>query len=235
MIYQAILQTLTSRPSRKPTDDLYVSEFGQHPYKAMARVLQGEQTKFDTKTLEKMENGTAFENDTMQKLSLAIPNVRTQFPLYDAIWSGYADAVIGHGTVDVTIVEHKATGDKWWDYKGGLVRSTHVCQLWLYGQLYQDMFGITPTLILYYRAWDHHAEFKIVDRGDGLIWAVGEIDGNPVERSLRISPVALQAEIEDLYNLGELPDDEGVESWNYAEDAYDRLLTLGGSDEPAHQ
>lgn len=103
MIYDVFQQGL-QRPQRKPTKDLYVSDLGMHPYKAMSRILRGEQSAFDTKTMERMQCGVAFEEDTLKVLAANLP-IMAQFPLWNALWSGYADMVIGHGTNQVTIIE----------------------------------------------------------------------------------------------------------------------------------
>lgn len=226
MIREAMVKYLQSRPARKLTADLWVSDLGMHPYKAMARVLKGEQSTFELKNLEKMQCGTAFEEDTLKAVNFYFAGVVPQFPLYDSIWTGYADFIVGHGTPDVTIVEHKGTDSKWWDYRGELVKSNHCCQLWLYGQLYEQMYQVKPRLILFYRAWAQYAELEI-EVGADKVFATGEVNGEPSRRVLHIQPAALKAELEDYYRRGELPSPVGADTWNYPEEAYNRLMVQG--------
>lgn len=228
MIHSAVEQYLLAKNSirRRPDGMLWVSDLGNHPYKAMARIMGEEQPSFGVNVLNKMQQGNLLEPDTIECLRFSYSNVLTQFPLYNDAWSGYADAVIGHGELSVQpvpiIVEHKGTSDKGFDYRGSLPRSGHVCQLWLYGQLYQERFGIMPQLILYYRSWSNYAEFRIEEKGDHMV-AVGHVDGVFTERALLIQPLALRREMESWYSRQELPSPAGSDTWNYAEDAYERL------------
>lgn len=225
MIRQAIERGM-ERPRRKLTTDLWVSDLGSHPYKAMARVLNGEQEDFDLDVRIKMQFGNALEADTVAALagSMSAPVV-TQFPLFNDIWSGYADLVIDHLSDRATILELKATGDRWWDYKGSLPRAAHMCQLWLYGRLYEETYNINPRLILYYQAWGHYAELEVIEEANCVV-AEGVMDGVPVRRKKMIDPQALRQELEHYYLARELPEatEEELKSWDYAEDAYYRLL-----------
>lgn len=244
-IRPAIEHYLTSQPNRKERpSELYVSELGYHPQKFLNRVLHGKTEPFDAPTLDIMQQGSVLEADTVAALQLAHANVRTQFPLYNATWSGYADIVIGHGTEDVTIIEHKCTGQKWFDYKKSLPRSTHICQLWMYGWLYEQMYGIRPNLKLYYRSWGSFAEFALPAEplDDGAIAVTGclgdKVRGQgfvvaPVTRLRYIAPNLLRLEAEQLFGSLEQFDSETIdpETWTYPEDAYVHLVENLG-DEP---
>lgn len=225
MIRQAIERSLT-RIERKLTTDLWVSDLGHHPYKAMNRVINGEMTEFPLDVRVKMEFGNMLEAGTVAALAQNVSApVIPQFPLYNDIWAGYADLVIDHLSDRTTILELKSTGDKWWDYKGALPRSTHVCQLWMYGQLYEEAYDIKPRLILYYQSWGHYAEFEITEDARGIV-AEGMMDDKPVLRRRTISPLLLRNELEHCYQAGKLPiaTDEEIDTWIYAEEAYTRLL-----------
>jgi hypothetical protein len=231
MIREAVETYLTSKPPRRVDSYLWVSDLGMHPAKAMRRVLKGEMEKFDVATQVKMASGSALEADTLDALRFSHPGLLTQFPLWNDTWSGYADFVLGHGSEEVTIIEHKAQGNKWWDYKESLPKSTHVLQLWLYGQLYRERFGTTPRLLLYYRGWDEYAEFDIPCVGfpeGGPALLTGRIDGRDTVRRMYIAPHALRAEMEQYYLIRTIPqlaEEEG--DWSYPEKASRRLLTQG--------
>jgi len=217
---------VSSNPQRKESGLLYVSDLGAHPYKAMARILNGETAEFDADIRIKMNYGNAFEAETLRALQYNHAHVLTQFPLFNDMWSGYADFVVGHGEGYPVIVEHKATGDKWFDYKESLPRAAHLCQLWMYGQLYKETYGITPGLDLYYVAWGSYAEFRIdedVDRG--VMVADGRINGTRLKRRRAISPANLRRELEHYFKTRTLPDSAGADDWDYAETAYTRLQT----------
>ncbi len=225
MIHEAVESYLLAKNSLKRRNDgmLWVSDLGNHPYKAMARVLGIDLPGFEVSVLNKMQQGNLLEPDTVECLRFGYPNVLTQFPLYNDLWSGYADMVIGHNTMArPTIVEHKGTSDKYFDYKQSLPRSAHVCQLWMYGQLYRARYGHGADLVLYYRSWSNYAEFSL-DVSMGRVVATGTVDGAPVARTLWIDPHPLRLELEEYYERQELPSPDGSDSWNYAEDAYERL------------
>lgn len=117
---------------------------------------------FPLKVVESMSNGDAFEESTFNILSgFYGDRLQTQVELKTDKWSGRLDFVIDHQTPDVIIVEHKAVGDKWWDYKGSLPKTSHVVQVALYKGLYAQVYGFVPKLILYYRSWGNWAEFDV--------------------------------------------------------------------------
>lgn len=226
MLVRNAVERYVSSPARKESGLLYVSDLGAHPYKAMARILNGETAEFDTETRIKMNYGNAFEAETLRALQYEHAKVQTQFPLFNDMWSGYADFVIGHGESYPVIIEHKATGDKWFDYKESLPRAAHLCQLWMYGQLYQETYGITPALALYYAAWGCYAEFQVSeDEDQGLIIANGRINGALARRLRIINPTGLRRELEHYFKTCALPPSDGADNWDYAETAYSRLQT----------
>ena len=83
LVHSAVEQYVVSSPARKESGLLYVSDLGAHPYKAMARILNGETAEFDTNTRIKMNHGNAFEAETLRAMQHKYPNVQTQFPLYN--------------------------------------------------------------------------------------------------------------------------------------------------------
>lgn len=230
MIQTALIEYLRAKQEleRKPHRELYVSDLGQHPYKAMSRIKGLEREPFDDDTLVKMQAGNVLEADTIAALQWRYGQVATQFPLFNETWSGYADAVIGHGTNSPIIVEHKATGDQWFDYKDSLPRSSHACQVWLYQQLYEEKYGLLPRAVIYYRAWGFWAEFEITENADGSLLATGmvvkEKKTMTVARKLDFSPDLLRMELEILFDGDDLPTPDGADSWTYPEDSYTRLM-----------
>jgi hypothetical protein len=125
------------------------------------------------------------------------------------VWSGRPDFVIGHGTDNVTIIEHKVTGgdhkpERWKIPSPYFPVKEHVAQLYLYGYLYNHAYGVMPTLILFYRTFKHHAQFEIqVSPLETL--AVGHIDGTPYETSVDINPIHIIAEYERMFTANEVP------------------------------
>lgn len=242
LIHLAVQEALTGRPGRRPDGLLWVSDFGRNPYAALRRVLTGELAQFDYPTLLKMDGGNALEAFSLRQIAENVGRlVRTQFPLYDNVWSGYADLIMGHGTDQVIIADHKGSCGKWWDYNQSLPRATDCCQVWLYGELYHKLHGIRPELRLYYRGWGTWAEFEIKEKkGDDftLFETIGIVtnDKGDVEydvcRIRDVDPNLLKAEIENLYldvknGLLSLADIEkqmpSAPDWDYAEDTTDRL------------
>lgn len=229
MIHTTVEKYLLAKNAlkRRPDGMLWVSDLGNHPYKAMARIMGVEQTSFGVDVLNKMQQGNLLEPDTIECLRFSYPNVLTQFPLYNDVWSGYADAIIGHDELpSPVIVEHKGTSDKGFDYRQSLPRPAHVCQLWLYGELYRERYGVKPQLVLYYRSWSNYAEFQLEERNDFLnsyIMATGVVDGAYTERYVRVHPMSLRRELESWFARRELPSSDGADSWDYAKESYDRL------------
>lgn len=233
IVREAVEAYLRTRPSRRSESYLWVSDLGTHPQKVMRRIVDGESPDFSLDTLVRMESGNALEAATVDALRFNYPGVLTQFPLYNDIWSGYADVVLNHQLPGATIIEHKATSDKWWNYKGkGVAKSTHVCQLWLYGRLYENMFGVRPRLVLYYRAWGNWAEFHIDQESTTERMVLrGTIDGSPAVETFDISPYRLRLELESFWQFPDgadsLPEDPNT--WNYPEEAHLRLIAAYGS------
>lgn len=231
LVHVALVDYLVHKQSleRKPHRELYVSDLGQHPYKAMSRIMGIERPGFDDETLVKMQSGNALEDDTIQALQWAYGKVSTQVPLFNEYWSGYADAVLNHLSNEAVIIEHKAVGDQWFDYKESLPRSSHVCQTWLYQQIYNERFGIYPRAIIYYRAWGQWAEFEITENADGTPLATGFVKKDKslaaaVSRKIACLPHLLRAEMEDCFTNGEIPPADGADSWTYGEDHYVRWM-----------
>ncbi len=243
LIHNAVYTALTSAPKRRLNKMLWVSDLGKNPYSAVRRLWTGEMDTFDYTALMRMDGGNALEAATLRHVAENLERpIRTQFPLFDDIWSGYADLVIGHGTDDVIIYDHKATAGKWWDYKESLPRVADCCQVWLYGELYNQMYGVVPGLGLYYRGWGTWGEFKIETDGDDAIqqklvasgFITGEKGGEaiPVIRPRAANPrllrVELQAYHERIFSgamtVGEMEDlNPNGPDWDYAVNASSRL------------
>lgn len=236
IFHKSIKDSLTNRPKRKQDRALWVSDFGRNPYDALSRIMTGTIKEFDYSTLLKMDGGNALESFSLRQVAENLDRpIQTQFPLFDDIWTGYADLVIGHGTEDIIIYDHKGSCGKWWDYKASLPRAADCCQVWLYGNLYAKQYGIMPRLGIYYRGWGAWAEFELRllyhDDGEGYIRADGivtdekGIEEKEVTRFHKVDPTLLLNQIERLYRtvqtdkftLEDLanmkPEDE---DWDYA-------------------
>lgn len=180
---------------------LHPSEFGGCKRKVMFRVRGVEGSPFSLTQKEAMRDGIAYENDTLEILQSAFGKTRvaTQVVLKNEHWSGKADFVVDHLTPDAVIVEHKATGQKWFDYKSGLPKEAHVLQLAMYYYLYEELFGIRPKLILYYRSWLNWAEFEITVH-DSEIIIDGFVNDKPRRRILPKSVTAMMKSYELVYD-----------------------------------
>ena len=167
MIYKAITDYVERddgyRPSgRKPR--LWAGDVGYCTRRAIMRIQGWTKTvDFDLVSKIRMKGGVMWEAETGKalKYTYGADNVNDQLSLGTVLWSGKVDFVLFHGTPDATLIEHKATGDKWWNYKNGLPKDPHLLQLLRYYQMYQDEFDNIPKLILFYRSWGHYAEFEI--------------------------------------------------------------------------
>jgi hypothetical protein len=184
---------------------LHPSSCGGCPRKALLHARKYEATPFDAITLERMRLGEVMETATADALQQAWgDNLTLQLPLQTEYWDGTCDFVHNHQTPLATIIEHKATGDKWWDYKGALPREEHLIQLALYGSLYEEIYNYTPHLVLYYISWAKWAEFDVLVR-ESQITASGYVDGEARERTVNISIPALRAQLETYFRFGDLP------------------------------
>jgi hypothetical protein len=189
---------------RKPK--LWGSELGGCLRKAMLRVQGYEPTiEFSLDAKEAMHNGVMFEDDTLQALRDVYGDkaVIDQLALGDNLWSCKADFVLWHGTKNVTIIEHKAVGDKWWNYNNGFPKPEHCLQIWLYGYLYKKKFNVQPRLVLFYRSWGNYAELELKEE-KGLIRAVGEMNGDPYQKLIPLWADEIRQEAERLYANNEL-------------------------------
>lgn len=230
MLTELLQKSLTNQPQRRIDRYLWVSDLGSHPERAMRRVMNKEMTTFDVVTLDKMNLGTVYENDTVARLARVYPGtIHTQFPLFNEMWSGYADAVLDHGTDKPVIVEHKAVGEKYWahPFKGALdaeyapVKGAHLCQLWMYGQLYFEQYNVFPRLVLLYRSWGKICEVEIVAENTDSLTVAGELDGQPFQRRIPIMPALLRDELENLCRRRFVPENiHGIapDTWTYAEE-----------------
>jgi hypothetical protein len=219
LVTKILQQHLMQQPQRKPDYSLFVSEFGLHPKTVLDRV-SGIQKQFDFPTRVKMDNGVGLEAQTHQALYQYKGRVHHQFPLYNNLWSGYADFVLDHGGIAPAIVEHKATSDKWWkEYNP--IKSTHVCQLWLYGELYSKMYAVCPTLHLFYRSWGGVCEAVIDGISEREVHLSGMKDGQPCPLTLPIALRRLQEEMEAFYSdpsAVDVPDSIKIDTWTYPEE-----------------
>lgn len=161
--------------------------------KELLRIEGAPATEFPFRAIEAMNDGNVFEASTLALLQkhYGEENVIAQLALKDDHWSGKTDMVINHMTKDVIIVEHKATGDKWFDYKGMLPKRQHVFQLAKYKSMYFAEFGFVPELRLYYRSWGQWAEFLLDVRATDI--AITGWINSPTNERTSVEPINMSA------------------------------------------
>lgn len=198
---------------------LWASDVGKCPRSVMFRVLAYPVTHpFNTVVREAMALGNAYETATFDGLGRVLGPRLTADPdqlwLSHGVWSARADGIVDIDTPNAMIIEHKAMGSKWWDYKSQLPKPEHVCQLAMYGWLYYQTHGAYQTLRLVYRAWGGHwAEFDLT--GDVLarlnqndparLVVTGYVDGEVRKRTLDIDMEFNRQMLEHWYEAQELP------------------------------
>lgn len=185
---------------------LYPSEAGGCNRRTMLRMNHAPSKPFPLQVLEAMNNGNAYEDSTYEALVAAVgeDRITTQLQLQSPHWSGKCDFVLDHKTEKAIIIEHKATGQKWFDYKASLPKRDHVVQVALYETLYKKQFGFKPKLLLYYRAWGCWAEFHIQPR-EADILIVGAVNGVYRERVLPVNMTAAIRRLEYLKTKNKIP------------------------------
>jgi len=217
IVRPVIVESLQDDPKRKRTSTprLYPSDAGSCGRKVMLRVMGATSSPFPLIAKQAMDNGNAYEDSTLKLLQKKFgeDGIATQVEFKTEYWSGKADFIIGHLSENPIIIEHKATGDKWFDYKESLPQSKHVMQLAMYYHLYLKLYGIKPTLVLYYRAWSQWAEFVLtVDEETNVSWegVVGIMSGGEIDEKTRSAQNVLNINkevkvLERYYRLGSLP------------------------------
>jgi len=216
LIRSAILEHYTKpRPEYKGSGKISCSSFGRCMRSVMMD-LAGVETPnyagFPSHIREVMDYGTAYEDVSFKLLKEKYGSaITTQQRVGDAIWSGKLDFLIKLPGEQPIIGEHKSTGNKYFDYNLEFPKWEHVCQAWLYGQLYEAQFHVKPRVIIYYIAWTSWAEFELFDNSDsGHGYALGEVDGATVRRpvALEILPArraAFEAAYKALPAIPEIP------------------------------
>ena len=237
LLKNALERAIMEKPERRLDGKLWASDLGKNPHGAIRRLLTGYMEPFDYATRLKMEGGVALEDHL---IPLAVSQLqapaRLQFPLYDEIWSGYADLVLNHGVDARTIIyDHKGSAGQWWDYKESLPRVSDMAQVWLYGQLYRARYPghvIPVETRLLYTGWGTWAEFSVrfdmipagspnlAELEPGMV-AEGWISHKPrgkkdhvttaVTRYRRVNPWALREELESKWSAvqaGLIPEEE---------------------------
>lgn len=213
---QSAIEAHVTRPKRpyksgdaKPL--LWASDMNKCKRKAMLRVtgLTQPETVPDTKMQLYFQAGNMWEDDTRVSLQWYYGDtIIDELVLKNDYWSGRCDFVLHHDNPDeqTVLIEHKSTGGKWWNYQDNLPKPEHIGQLYTYWHLYQEEFGTTPKLVLFYRAWGHWAEFYITPIFDGYVQIHGWIDGKAMEKRLLLQMDETKLEMEEAYDTGELPD-----------------------------
>ena len=206
-VRQAIEKSLAPHdyPPR-PQAHLWVSAVGGCPRSAIFSLLgYKKETEFPLSLREKFRFGNVLEDDTGKALrEMYGGDLTDQVILKNKVWSGKCDWGIHIGEVSPILIEHKATGSKWWGKYGSPPTESHIAQLILYGQLYEELYDTKPTLILYYRAWNNWAELKLEDLGD-RVKITGLMDGETYNDEVFINVSKRRAYLEKYFASRELP------------------------------
>jgi hypothetical protein len=198
--HEADQQERARRPAR-----LHPSACGGCPRKALLHAQKTLATPVDDLGRERMRLGSVYEADTAATLRAALGDrLREQVPLQTDIWDGTCDFVIDHGTLTPILVEHKAQGEKWWDYRETLPRRDHLIQLGLYMLLYEQVYAVRPQALLYYASWGPWAEFTVSVTATS-IQAVGLVDGYARDREEWVALADLTQSLEEHFLAGTLP------------------------------
>lgn len=182
----------------RPEPKLYPSELNGCHRKTALRLLGYKPTiDFEAKSLEYMRGGVISEDDTALSLETNIEGCQQNFQLLTEHWSGYADFIINHGLDgDVTIIEHKQTGERHWQEET-LPKRDHVGQLVLYYYLYQQLYNKEPKIRLYYKGWGHYAEFQLFIR-DKHVVCIGMVDDIPTAVKIKYNVLKEKTQLELL-------------------------------------
>jgi len=205
LVRDSIIKSLEPREykSSGPTL-LWCSEIGACPRKALFRIL-GYKSTWDPplELREKFQWGNVVENETARALKeMYGKQLTTQLPLRDKYWSGKTDMVIELESHSPIIVEHKATSDKGFNY---IPKESHIAQVILYGQLFQELYGKEPRLLLVYRSWSHYAEFEVEDKGEEVI-CKGQLDREDFYKEIPLNVTKAREYLEEHFGLQKLPD-----------------------------
>lgn len=187
---------------------LWPTDLGKCHRAAILRVNgDGGNTEFTTRSLDYMNAGTAYEDVTADVLRFVYGDRLTeQVILKYKMWSGKADFGIDIGGKNPVLIEHKMTSERNWDADGAeLPKHEHIGQALTYRWLYKQIYGITPIIVLFYKAWGNFAEFELsFDKGKVKIISV--VNGIHDVKTYKYD---VEAEIETLmetYNSGILPE-----------------------------
>jgi len=208
MIREALLAAV-ARPRRpyksSSTPRLWPSGLGRCPRQSMLRVLGVKaEGGFPAQLQIAMELGNRFEDSTFAYLKQVFGTaIRQSVRVKDAYWSGKIDFLLTTDS-DTYIVEHKATGDKWFDYEQGLPKDEHVCQACLYRHLYQQQFNVDPKVLLFYRSWSSWAEFALTEEEEG-VRCKGQVNDLEVSRWKWVRPTEKRLALEGYLSDGVLP------------------------------
>jgi hypothetical protein len=147
---------------------LWSSDVGKCHRQAILRV-RGVPGVFSpgSRGLDYMHTGVITEADVGNGLRHVYGDRFTeQVVLKYEMWSGKADFGIDIGTSEPILIEHKTTSER--HFQGGrsdLPRHEHVGQAMSYLWLYEHLYGVTPTVLLFYKAWGSYAEYTIAKDG----------------------------------------------------------------------
>ena len=205
LVRTAIEKSLAPRAYKSSGSKLlWASEVGSCPRKVMFRILgYKEETEFPLELREKFQWGNIMEDETARALKGVYgEQLTTQLPLKTKYWSGKTDMVIGLESHQPIIIEHKATSDSGIGY---IPRESHVAQIVLYGQLFEELHNKKPQLLLVYRTWSHYAELEVIDKGE-FVSVGGQLDGAEYQMDVHINVTKMREYLEGCFGLQKLPD-----------------------------
>jgi len=168
---------------------------------------------FPVELREKFQWGNVMEDETARALKAMYgEQLIVQLPLRTKCWSGKTDMVIGLESHKPIIIEHKATSDSGIKY---IPRESHVAQIVLYGQLFQEVYDKKPQLLLVYRSWSHYAELEVKDEGD-TVSVKGQLDGGAFQKTVPINVTKMREYLEQYFSVRDLPSYEKEDECYFA-------------------
>ncbi len=161
--------------------NIWSSNIGKCPRQAILRTqgVNGSDEAFSTKSLDYMKAGVISEDLSIEAMSHFYGDrVESQFVLKYKMLSGKPDFVIDHNTDNPIVIEHKHTSSKFFDNdnKSTIPRHEHIGQAMSYCYMYEKLYDITPTVILFYKSWGNFAEF-VLTREDDTVRVESNING----------------------------------------------------------
>lgn len=189
--------------------NLWSSDLGKCHRAAILRTNVGSGS-FDAsdQALRYMNTGVITEDATLAALKHVYGSRLTdQVVLKYKMWSGKADFGIDIGTDKPILIEHKTTSEKNFDSdsKTSLPKKEHVGQAMSYMWMYEQLYKVTPKVLLFYKAWGNTAEIELVREGK-TIKLLSDINGVLSQSVLEYDVYREIKKLSTVYTSGEIPD-----------------------------